>query len=60
MFSSWVTHCMTEVGFSSIRNVMSVPAEKTDSMESFTFAETFKYYYLLFSPPELISLDVSV
>jgi mannosyl-oligosaccharide alpha-1,2-mannosidase len=28
-----------------------------DSMESFLFAETFKYLYLLFSPPEIISLD---
>ncbi|PWN51069.1 seven-hairpin glycosidase [Violaceomyces palustris] len=57
MFSSWVTHCMTDIGFSSISNVNQVPAQKTDSQESFTFAETFKYYYLLFSPPELVSLD---
>ncbi|KAI8345311.1 glycosyl hydrolase family 47-domain-containing protein [Choanephora cucurbitarum] len=28
-----------------------------DTMESFLLAETFKYLYLLFSPPELISLD---
>ena len=59
MFASWVTHCMTESGFSGIYDVNHVPAAKTDNMESFAFAETFKYYYLLFSPPEFISLDVS-
>ncbi|KAN0059600.1 hypothetical protein ACQY0O_008167 [Thecaphora frezii] len=57
MFASWVYHCMTDVGFSGIGDIYSVPASWMDSMESFTFAETFKYYYLLFSPPELISLD---
>ncbi|CEH17862.1 Mannosyl-oligosaccharide alpha-1,2-mannosidase and related glycosyl hydrolases [Ceraceosorus bombacis] len=57
MFSSWVTHCMTDAGFSSIYNVNAVPTQKTDSMESFMFAEVAKYYYLLFSPPDLISLD---
>lgn len=57
MFASWVTHSMTDHGFSSLNDVYEVPARKTDSQESYTFAETFKYYYLLFSPPELISLD---
>ncbi|SPO28194.1 related to Mannosyl-oligosaccharide 1,2-alpha-mannosidase IC [Ustilago trichophora] len=57
MFASWVTHCMTDAGFSAIYDVNRSPADWMDSMESFTFAETFKYYYLLFSPPELISLD---
>ncbi|UZJ52093.1 hypothetical protein CBS101457_001413 [Exobasidium rhododendri] len=57
MFCSWVTHSMTNVGFSSLSNVLHVPAMQTDSMESFVFAETFKYYYLLFSPPQVISLD---
>lgn len=57
MFASWVTHAMTKVGFANIQDVQSLPAMLTDSMESFVFAETFKYYYLLFSPPDLISLD---
>ncbi|KAK3387533.1 family 47 glycosyl hydrolase [Podospora didyma] len=30
---------------------------KLDSMESFFMAETLKYFYLVFSPPDLISLD---
>lgn len=57
MFCSWVTHSMTRVGFANIHDVTQVPAMLADSMESFVFAETFKYYYLLFSPPDLISLD---
>ena len=38
MFCSWVTHSMTTVGFSSLSNVLTVPAPQSDSMESFTFA----------------------
>ncbi len=30
---------------------------KTDVMESFWFGETLKYFYLIFSEPDLISLD---
>jgi mannosyl-oligosaccharide alpha-1,2-mannosidase len=30
---------------------------KIDSMESFWFSETLKYFYLIFSEPELVSLD---
>ncbi|PWN27314.1 seven-hairpin glycosidase, partial [Jaminaea rosea] len=57
MFASWVTHAMTKVGFANIQDVQALPAILNDNMESFVFAETFKYYYLLFSPPDLISLD---
>lgn len=57
MFTSWMTHCLTESGISALSDVDTVPAPMTDSMESFTLAETLKYYYLLFSPPELVSLD---
>ncbi|KAK3686232.1 glycoside hydrolase family 47 protein [Podospora appendiculata] len=31
--------------------------EREDYMESFWLAETLKYFYLVFSPPDLISLD---
>ncbi|KAK2040398.1 family 47 glycosyl hydrolase [Colletotrichum somersetense] len=33
------------------------PLPKEDYMESFWLAETLKYFYLVFSPPGLISLD---
>jgi mannosyl-oligosaccharide alpha-1,2-mannosidase len=36
---------------------LDVKYNQVDSMESFLFAETFKYLYLLFSPPDVISLD---
>ncbi|KAH6653187.1 glycoside hydrolase family 47 protein [Truncatella angustata] len=32
-------------------------SQNEDYMESFWFAETLKYFYLAFSPPDLISLD---
>lgn len=31
--------------------------EKLDQCESFWMAETLKYFYLIFSEPDLISLD---
>ncbi|TDZ19849.1 Mannosyl-oligosaccharide 1,2-alpha-mannosidase MNS1 [Colletotrichum orbiculare MAFF 240422] len=33
------------------------PLPKEDYMESFWLAETLKYFYLVFSPPDLLSLD---
>lgn len=33
------------------------PAEPENKMESFWFGETLKYFYLVFSPPDMISLD---
>jgi len=34
-----------------------VTKEKNDSMQSFLFAETFKYFYLLFAPPRTLNFD---
>ncbi|KAI1820579.1 glycoside hydrolase family 47 protein [Xylaria intraflava] len=49
----------TDLAFSAILdvNVDGLVTEKTDSMESFWLSETLKYFYLIFSPPDLISLD---
>jgi len=50
----------TEVpfAFSAIQDVnVQGQTVKTDSMESFWLAETLKYFYLMFSDPNLISLD---
>ncbi|KAM0747845.1 seven-hairpin glycosidase [Meredithblackwellia eburnea MCA 4105] len=57
MFTSWVEHAINESGFSTISNVFYVTNRREDSMESFVLAETLKYYYLLFSPMDFISLD---
>ncbi|KAK2058397.1 family 47 glycosyl hydrolase [Colletotrichum caudatum] len=59
MFQSVMKSTETEFANSAIADV-TVPAgktEKTDSMESFWLSATLKYYYLIFSSPDLISLD---
>jgi mannosidase alpha-like ER degradation enhancer 2 len=53
LFRDFVKHCRTEAGYAALKSV--VTKEKSDSMQSFLFAETFKYYYLLFSPPEKLN-----
>jgi hypothetical protein len=59
MFAVWMENGMTDGGISSIKDVTKPQgqAELGDNMESFIFAETFKYHYLLQSEPDLISLD---
>ncbi|OTB07027.1 glycoside hydrolase family 47 protein [Hypoxylon sp. CI-4A] len=48
----------TDLAFSAIADVTARGGtEKTDSMESFWLSETLKYFYLIFSPPDIISLD---
>ncbi|KAJ5947047.1 Mannosyl-oligosaccharide 1-2-alpha-mannosidase [Penicillium verhagenii] len=43
--------------FTSVGNVEAVPPETRDRMESFWLAETLKYFYLLFSDRDFISLE---
>ncbi|KAI0808658.1 family 47 glycosyl hydrolase [Xylaria sp. FL0064] len=65
MFQSIKKATETELAFSAIADVTvdasetekTEKTEKTDSMESFWFSETLKYFYLIFSPPDLLSLD---
>jgi mannosyl-oligosaccharide alpha-1,2-mannosidase len=57
MFTAVERATKTEIAHAAIRDVTSVLMEQDDSMESFWLAETLKYYYLLFSEPDLISLD---
>ncbi|CAG8460497.1 8031_t:CDS:10 [Diversispora eburnea] len=52
--------CKTPSGYSGLFNVNTKEVIQNDSMESFFLAETLKYLYLLFSPPDLISLDTYV
>ncbi|MCA7024989.1 MULTISPECIES: glycoside hydrolase family 47 protein [Stenotrophomonas] len=54
-FDDFVKYTRTEHGFSALKDVRS--KEKDDSMESFLFAETFKYYYLLFAPATALDFD---
>jgi mannosidase alpha-like ER degradation enhancer 2 len=55
MFRDFVKYCRTEEGYAALKSV--VTKEQTDSMQSFLFAETFKYFYLLFSPPKTLDFD---
>ena len=57
MFDDFVRHCKTDVAYASLKSV--VTKEKADSMESFLFAETFKYFYLLFAPPSALPFERS-
>ncbi|KAJ8115384.1 hypothetical protein ONZ43_g4678 [Nemania bipapillata] len=57
MFEAIVRHTTTDVGSSAIDNVLSTRTTQLNEMESFWTAETLKYFYLLYSEPNLISLD---
>ncbi|CAJ2503102.1 Uu.00g104960.m01.CDS01 [Anthostomella pinea] len=59
MFQSIRKATETSLAFSAISDVTvnGGAAQKDDSMESFWLSETLKYFYLIFSPPGLISLD---
>jgi mannosidase alpha-like ER degradation enhancer 2 len=52
LFDSFVKYCRTDTAYASLKSV--VTKEKDDDMESFLFAETFKYFYLLFAPPRTL------
>lgn len=57
MFEATVQATRTEFGNSAVDDVTKAQPGLTDSMESFWIAETLKYYALLFSEPDVISLD---
>ncbi|CZR57806.1 related to class I alpha mannosidase [Phialocephala subalpina] len=47
----------TNFAYAKLRNVLTPNPTQEDQMESFWLAETLKYFFLLFSEPELVSLD---
>ena len=51
----FVKYCRTEAGYAALKNVIT--KEKSDAMQSFLFAETFKYFYLLFAPERVLAFD---
>jgi hypothetical protein len=55
LFEDFRKHCKTDVAYAGLKSV--VTKEKSDSMQSFLFAETFKYFYLLFSPPTTLGFQ---
>ncbi|KAI9839602.1 MAG: hypothetical protein M1819_002228 [Sarea resinae] len=59
MFKSFIQYTAAPdgAGFTSLSNVNEKPPSQRDNMESFWLAETLKYFYLLFSPDDLLPLD---
>lgn len=57
-FDDIVKYCRVDDGYAALKSVIT--KEKTDSMESFFFAETLKYLYLLFAPDGTFDLNTSV
>ncbi|GFG14166.1 mannosyl-oligosaccharide 1,2-alpha-mannosidase MNS1 [Aspergillus udagawae] len=57
MFQAIMKHTTTRIANARISDVTDAKPKQDDSMESFWLAETLKYFYLLFSEPELVSLD---
>ncbi|MEP7074283.1 MAG: glycoside hydrolase family 47 protein [Acidobacteriota bacterium] len=55
MFEDFVKYCRTEEAYAGLKSV--VTKEKIDYMHSFVFAETFKYFYLLFAPEKTLDFD---
>ena len=50
-------YCRTSNGYSGIRDVRSTSPSQDDVQQSFFFAETLKYLYLIFSDEEPFPLD---
>ena len=57
MFSNIERNTRTEFGNAMISDVRVDKSAKQNKMESFWTAETLKYFYLIFSEPNVVSLD---
>ena len=55
LFEDFTRYCHTDSGFAELEDVRT--KKQRDSMESWVFAETLKYYYLLFSPKATLDFD---
>ncbi|KAF3798133.1 Mannosyl-oligosaccharide 1 2-alpha-mannosidase MNS1 [Colletotrichum gloeosporioides] len=57
MFQAIQKATATDDAHAVVADVTYSQSRQEDSMESFFFAETLKYFYLIFSDPEMINLD---
>src|SRR5213080_1414672 len=55
MFDDFVKYCRADSGYAALADVTT--KQQVNGMESFVLAETFKYFYLLFAPPETLQFD---
>ena len=58
LFDSLRTYCRHDVGYAELKSVLT--KEKADRMESYFLAETLKYLYLLFAPPETLEFNAVI
>ncbi len=54
-FRNLKKYCRTNAGYAALKDVTT--GEKADAMDSFFLAETLKYLYLLFAPPDTLPFD---
>ncbi|KAL9120070.1 MAG: hypothetical protein Q9187_003372 [Circinaria calcarea] len=57
MFQAIEKNTRTDLANAAIQDVTMDKPEKENRMESFWLAETLKYFYLIFSTPDVVSLD---
>lgn len=57
MFQAIMKHTTTPIANARLGDVTKPNPPQEDSMESFWFGETLKYFFLLFSEPNIVSLD---
>ena len=57
MFQAIDKYTKTEIANAALDDITVMEPPKSDRMESFWTAETLKYFYLIFSNPDVISLD---
>lgn len=50
-------YCRTDSGYTGLRNVYDENSQKDDVQQSFFFAETLKYLYLIFCDDDVIPFD---
>lgn len=57
MFENIQNIARTDIGYAAIEDVTDRNTTKINKMESFWMAETLKYFYLLYSEPDVVNLD---
>lgn len=57
MFTAIMNHTTTPIANAGLRDVTKREPEQVDQMESFWLTETLKYFFLLYSEPDVVSLD---
>ena len=57
IFQNIEQYTKVKYGYAALKDTRDTRTVKLDVMESFWLAETLKYFYLIFSDPEIISLD---